>query len=65
MELQPVEIIKINQKKIDEIDNFIKSIYRLIKYSRYHLDDDLLDIFLNGVSNLKELLSIKNAQMEG
>lgn len=64
MELLPIEIIKINQKKIDEIDNIIKSIYRLIIYSRYHLDDDLLDIYLDGVNNLKELLSIKNAQME-
>ncbi len=64
MELLPVEIIQINQKKIDEIDNIIKSIYRLIIYSRHHLDDDLLDIYLDGVNNLKELLSIKNAQME-
>jgi hypothetical protein len=64
MELLPIEIIQINQKKIVEIDNIIKSIYRLIVYSRYHLDDDLLDIYLDGVNNLKELLSIKNAQME-
>ncbi len=64
MELLPLKIIKINQKKIDEIDNIIKSIYRLIIYSRHHLDDDLLDIYLNGVSNLKDLLSLKNAQME-
>ena len=64
MELLPIEIIKINQKKIDEIDNVIKAIYRLIIYSRYHLDDDLLDIYSNGVNNLKDLLSIKNAQME-
>jgi len=64
MELLPIEIIQINQKKIDEIDNIIKSIYRLIIYSRYHLDDDLLDIYSNGVNNLKDLLSIKNAQME-
>jgi len=64
MELLPVEIIQINQKKIIEIDNVIKSIYRLIIYSRYHLDDDLLDIYSNGVNNLKDLLSIKNAQME-
>lgn len=64
MELLSVEIIQINQKKIDEIDKIIKSIYRLIIYSRHHLDDDLLDIYLDGVNNLKELLSIKNAQME-
>jgi Fic family protein len=64
MELLPVDVIKINQNKIDEIDSIIKSIYRLIIYSRHHLDDDLLDIYLDGVNNLKEQLSIKNAQME-
>jgi Fic family protein len=64
MELLPIEIIQVNQKKIDEIDNLIKSIYRLIIYSRHHLDDDLLDIYLEGMDNLKELVSIKNAQME-
>jgi Fic family protein len=64
MQLIPVELIQINQKKIDEIDNIIKSIYRLIIYSRHHLDDDLLDIYLEGMHNLKELVGIKNAQME-
>lgn len=64
MELLSVEIIQINQKKIDEIDNIIKSIYRLIIYSRHHLDDDLLDIYLAGMHNLQELVGIKNAQME-
>jgi Fic family protein len=64
MDLLPVEIIQINQKKIDEIDNVVKSIYRLIIYSRHHLDDDLLDTYLVGMHNLKELLSQKNAQME-
>lgn len=64
MELLPVDLIQINNSKISEIDNVIKAIYRLIIYSRYHLDDDLLDIYLEGVNNLKEQLSIKNAQME-
>jgi len=64
MELLPIELIQINKKKTDEIDNKIKSIYRLIIYSRHHLDDDLLDTYLTGMHNLKELLAIKNAQME-
>ena len=64
MELLPVEIIQINHKKIAEIDDVIKSIYRLIIYSRHHLDDDLLDIYLAGMHDLKELVGIKNAQME-
>lgn len=64
MELLPVEIIQINKNKIVEIETIIKSIYRLIIYSRHHLDDDLLDIYLAGIHNLKELVGIKNAQME-
>jgi deoxyadenosine/deoxycytidine kinase len=64
MELLPISEIKINQSKIDKIDHLVKSIYRLIIYSRHHLDDDLLDIYLASVQELQELLSIKNAQME-
>jgi Fic family protein len=64
MELLPIENLRINYQKIEEIDTIMKSIYRLIIYSRSHSDNDLLDIYLEGVNNLKELLSIKNAQME-
>lgn len=64
MQLLPVELIAINQQKLNEINRIVKSIYRLIIYSRYHLDDDLLDIYLKGMHNLKELVGIKNAQME-
>ena len=64
MKLLPIECIQINQSKLNEIEKIVKAIYRLIIYSRYHLDDDLLDIYLKGMHNLTELLSIKNAQME-
>ncbi len=64
MDLIPVEEIKTNQEKINKIDHLVKSIYRLIIYSRNHLDDDLLDTYLTSVQALQELLSIKNAQME-
>lgn len=64
MKLLPLDIINVNKKKINEIDDVVKSIYRLIIYSRNHLDDDLLDIYLVGMHNLKELVGIKNAQME-
>ena len=56
MELLPVQEIKINQAKIDKIDHLVKSIYRLIVYSRHHLDDDLLDTYLAGVQELQELI---------
>ena len=64
MELLPVDEIKVNQTKINKIDHLVKSIYRLIIYSRHHLDDDLLDTYLTSVQELQELLSLKNAQME-
>lgn len=64
MDLLPIEEIKINQVKINKIDHLVKSIYRLIMYSRNHLDDDLLDAYLTSIQELQELLSIKNAQME-
>jgi len=64
MELLPIEEIKVNENKINKIDHLVKSIYRLIIYSRNHLDDDLLDTYLSGMHELQELLSLKNAQME-
>ncbi len=64
MELLPIDIIQVNESKIEEIDKIVKSIYRLIIYSKHHSDDDLLESYLKGAHNLKELLSIKNAQME-
>jgi len=64
MKLLPTEAIQINYEKIKEIDLMVKSIYRLIIFSRYHEDDDLLDSFFNGMHELTELVSIKNAQME-
>lgn len=64
MDLLPVEVIEINKEKLNQIDSIIKSIYRLIIYSRHHSDDDLLDTYLTGMHNLKALVGIKNAQME-
>ena len=64
MELLAIETIQVNYEKIKEIDYIVKSIYQLIIFSRYHEDDDLLDSFFNGMHELTELVSIKNAQME-
>lgn len=64
MILFPTSIIEVNSSKINQIEDLAKAIYRLIIYSRDHFDDDLLDIYLDEFSNLKDLLSIKNAQME-
>lgn len=64
MHLIPIKNIVVNTEKIRIIDAKLKSIYRIITFSRYHLADDLLDTFLSSIQNLAEILSIKNAQME-
>jgi len=64
MQLLPVELIQMNHAKISQINRATKAIYRLIMFSRYHLDDDLLNTFLVSMHNMTELLGIKNAQME-
>ncbi len=64
MQLLSIENIPIDMGKIYEIDTIIKSTFRLISFSREHLADDLLNSYLASITNLQELLSIKNAQME-
>ena len=64
MNLLPPNIPQIDPLKMTQIELEIRAIYRLITFSRKHLADDLLDTFLSTTENLKELLSIKNAQME-
>jgi len=64
MELLPIEEITIDFSKIEEIEQIIKSTFRLITFSRKHLADDLLNSYLSNISSLQELLSVKNAQME-
>lgn len=64
MMLLPTNIPPVDKLKMSQIDIEIRAIYRLITYSRKHLADDLLDSILSSTQNFKELLSIKNAQME-
>lgn len=56
--------IKVDLDQINQIDREMKSIYRLITFSRDHLADDLLDILIREMDDLSELVSIKNAQFE-
>ncbi len=64
MILFPAEKIIINQAKIDKIDILLKSVLRLVIYSRAHMADDVLDTYLSSIIDLKQLVAIKNAQME-
>ncbi len=64
MLLLPLPIPEIDTIKLAQIHIELKAIYRLITFSRKHQADDLLDSILSSTADLKELLSIKNAQME-
>jgi len=56
--------IKVDLDRINQIDREMKSIFRLITFSRDHLADDLLDNLMREMDDLSELVSIKNAQFE-
>ena len=64
MKLLPIREISVDHSKVQEIEQIMKSTFRLITFSRKHMADDLLNTYLSSTTNLKELLSIKNAQME-
>ena len=64
MEILPVNEIKVDPLKVKHIDSIMESTFRLITFSRQHKADDLLNAYLSSTEDLKELLSIKNAQME-
>ncbi|MDP5172424.1 MAG: Fic family protein [Bacteroidia bacterium] len=64
MQILPVSEIDVDPSKVQEVEQIMKSTFRLITFSRKHLADDLLNTYLASTTNLKELLSIKNAQME-
>jgi Fic family protein len=64
MQLLSLDFPEIDSSKMNQIELKIRTIYRLIIFSRKHQADDLLDAFLSSTQNLKELLSLKNAQME-
>ena len=64
MIILPVSEIRVDKNEIQKIKEILYSTFRLITFSRQHLADDLLNTYLDSTTNLQELLSIKNAQME-
>lgn len=64
MDILPIKEIDVDHAKIQEVEQIMKSTFRLITFSRKHLADDLLNTYLSSTTNLQQLVSIKNAQME-
>lgn len=64
MHLLPINEIKFDLNKLERIKSTMESTFRLITFSRSHLADDLLNAYIDQTTDFRELLSIKNAQME-
>lgn len=64
MEILPVNEIRADTTKIQSIKETLESTSRLLTFSKDHLADDLLNTYLSSTTNLQQLSSIKNAQME-
>lgn len=64
MQILPVDKIQIDFQKTIEIKKIVESTLRLITFSRKHLADDLLNSYIEQTTSLKELVSIRNAQLE-
>ena len=64
MFLLPPDAIHVDRAMLTEIDNCIKSIYRLIIFDEEHNSSDLLKRYLEAVEHLRVVLNIKNAQQE-
>lgn len=64
MNIVPVKTINLDSVIVDNIEEITQSTLRLITYSRKHLADDLLNQYLSKITTYKQLLSVKNAQME-
>lgn len=64
MQLLPPELIRINQDKLEEIDQRNQSIYRLIVFDEKYKSSGLLTRYLEAMEHLRDVISIKNAQQE-
>lgn len=64
MILLPPDIVEIDEELLAQIDDDVKSIYRLLVFSDRHQTTDLLTRYLEAVQHLRDVLSIKNAQQE-
>lgn len=64
MILLPPDQIEIDQKLLDDIDQDVKDMYRLIVFSPRYKSSDLLKRYQEAAQHLRDVLSIKNAQQE-
>lgn len=64
MKLLHTDLEGLDESPLAEIDETVKSIYRLIVFSDAHKRSDLLARYLEAMQHLREVMSMKNAQQE-
>ncbi|MBN8216203.1 MAG: Fic family protein [Spirochaetes bacterium] len=64
MILLPPELLEFDRVKLEALEADTRAIYRRILFSRAYSDDDLIGHYFASTQDLRDLLSIKNAQME-
>lgn len=64
MNLLHTDLKGLDERPLAELDETVKSIYRLIVFSENHQRSDLLSRYLEAMQHLRDIMSIKNAQQE-
>ena len=64
MILMPPDGILVDRDQLLRIEEDVKSLYRLIVFSRRHNAQDLLSRYQEAINHLREVISFKNAQQE-
>jgi hypothetical protein len=64
MKLLDIQLAGLDESPLVELDETVRSIYRLIVFSESHRQSDLLTRYLEAMQHLRDVLGIKNAQQE-
>jgi hypothetical protein len=64
MNLLDAHLKGLDESPLVELDETVRSIYRLIVFSESHRQSDLLTRYLEAMQHLRDVLSLKNAQQE-
>lgn len=64
MNLLHTNLEGLDESPLVELDETVRSIYRVIIFSKSHHQPDLLSRYLEAMQHLRDIMSIKNAQQE-
>ena len=64
MRLLDASLPGLDESPLMQIDETVRSIYRLIVFSKSHNQTDLLVRYLEAMQHLRDVMSMKNAQQE-